>query len=106
MASDKYLEVTLLDQTVVPFLIFCESSILFSMVAKPIYILTNRAGGFSSLHTLTNICCLFDDSHSVIMAFSCNSLMISDVEYPIMCLLASCMSSLEKCQFAAHFSTG
>ena len=64
MASDKYLEVTLLDQMVAPFLIFCESSILFSMVATPIYILTIRARGFSSLHTLTNICCLFDDSHS------------------------------------------
>ena len=50
----------LLDQMVALFLVFLETSILFSIVAAPIYIPTL----FSTTYPASMVCRLFDDGHS------------------------------------------
>ena len=50
-----YPEVELLDYMIILFLIFKGTSIVFSIVAAPIYIPTNGVEGFPFFHTIHNI---------------------------------------------------
>ena len=100
-----FTEVKLLDHMVliVLFLIFWGTTILFPIVAVPIYIPTNSAQGLSFLHILVNnsyffvfliITILTDERWYFIVVFICFSLMIRDVEYLFRYLLAFWMSPL------------
>ena len=51
--------VELLDHTAALFLVFWETSMVFSVVAVPIYIPTNRVGALLFLHTFSSIYCLW-----------------------------------------------
>lgn len=88
---------------------FEETTIQFSIGAEPIYVTTNAYEGSFFLHLLANICYLrvfcfvcfvFADSHSdSFVVLMCIFLMICNVGHLFTCLLAICMSSLEKCLF-------
>ena len=101
-----YSVVGLLGHMVVLFLVFKEISILFSIVAVSIYILTSSTRGFPCLYILSSICCLqiFDVGHSdwyeMIHHFRLGLHFPNDKWcWAIFHVLINHLSSLEKCLF-------
>ena len=111
-----YSGVKFLDHIVVLFLIFWGTSTLFSTVAAPIYIPTNRLWGFRFPHSHQHLLLLVFLMIAILIGMMwhltviliCISLMTNDVEHLSMYLLAICMSSLEKFLFisSVHFLSG
>ena len=100
---DIFWKVELLDHMMVLFLILWGSSILFSIVAIPIYN-PNSAQVFSFLHTHTSICYLLSLMIAILTGMRwyftilfCISLMTSDAEHLFMYLLIFHVSFLENC---------
>ena len=106
---DIYPEVGLLIHMVILFLVFWGPSILFTIAAVPLHNPTNSAQGLilsMSLETPA-IFCFLDSSHPIghkVASFTSTSVRTRSAQHPLICLLAKCTSSLEKCPFrsSAH----
>ena len=97
------------------FSFFKGTSMLFSIVAEPIYISASSIGGFPFLQTLQHLCVdlwmipvLTNVRWFLTGVLICIPVIISSVEHLLTCLLASCMSPVEKCllRSSAHFLIG
>ena len=91
---------------VVLFLVFKGIPVLSSIVAVSFYILTNSARGPYSPHFLQHllsvdflIMAILTGVIVLIVGLICLSLIMRNIEYIFIYLLAICMSSLEKCIF-------
>ena len=110
----KYPGMQLLDHTVALFLIFFWGiSILFSIVASPIYLPINNFtktpfSPYPNTFLISLIIAILTGMRWYLtVVFICISLVISDVGHLFICLLTVCISFLEKCPlwFSAHFLT-
>ena len=87
---------------VVLFPVFKEISTLFSIVAVSVFILTDSIGGFPFLHIHSNTVCrllmltiLTTVTSYLIVVLICISLLMSEVEHPLMSLLRGSVFTLE-----------